>query len=56
LKERNFDGSHKELMLMKAREYDKIDLLRKLADFETKVVHYSTENNTLLRDKDKLEV
>lgn len=46
----------KQLILMKAKEYDKVDLLRKVAELEAKLKYMQVDNENLVKERNKLDI
>ena len=41
---------------MKAKEYDKVDLLRRVAELEAKIKYLQVDNENLVKERNKLDI
>jgi len=46
----------KTLTLMKAKEYDKVDLFRKLAESEARIKYLQVDNENLVKERNNLDI
>ena len=46
----------KQLTMIKAKEYDKVDLLRKCAELEARMKYLQVDNETLVKERNNLDI
>lgn len=46
----------KKLTLIKAKEFDKVDLLKKVAEHDAKLKHLQLDNENLVRERNSLDI
>ena len=42
--------------MIKAKEYDKVDLLKKVAELESKMKYLQVDNETLVKERNNLDI
>ena len=42
--------------MIKAKEYDKVDLLKKVAELEAKLKYVQVDNETLVKERNNLDI
>ena len=50
------DEMDKKLVFMKAKEYDKVDWMRKVAEVEAKMKHLEVDNENLVKERNQLDI
>lgn len=50
------DEADRNLILMKAKEYDKVDVLRKIAELEARVKYLAADNENLVKERNNLDL
>jgi len=50
------DEVEKKLTILKAREYDKVDWLKKIAEYEGKNKHLQLDNESLVKQRNNLDI
>lgn len=46
----------KQLIMIKAKEYDKVDLLKRVAELESKLKFLQVDNETLVKERNNLDI
>jgi hypothetical protein len=50
------EDADKTLTLMKAKEYDKVDLMKKVAEVEAKMRYMQVDNENLVKERNNLDI
>lgn len=50
------DEADRSLILMKAKQYDKVDVLRKIADLEARIKYLLADNENLVKERNNLDL
>lgn len=50
------DEAERSLTMLKAKEYDKVDVLRKVAELEAKVRYLQVDNESLVKERNNLDL
>lgn len=50
------EDTDKQLILMKAKEYDKVDLMRRCAELEARIKYLQVDNENLVKERNKLDI
>lgn len=53
---RMYEEIEKQLTLIKAKEYDKVDWLRKVAESEAKLKYLQVDNENLVKERNNLDI
>jgi len=53
---RMHEAADRSLIMMKAKEYDKVDVLRKIAEFESKAKYLQVDNESLVKERNNLDL
>lgn len=50
------EDMEKQLTLIKAKEYDKVDVLKKAAELEAKIKYLQVDNENLVKERNNLDI
>ena len=50
------EALEKQLITIKSKEYDKVDGLKRGAEFEAKLIHLQVDNENLVRERNNLDI